>query len=408
MSHGCGPILAIVLRAAAMCGVTVTSAAWAEAECSPTRKRPAEGICAAGLSNKTASEAGFAALAPVASLATGQPTEASSQRQQPAKGLEAVESERAPGKLMTQDELLADLFKRYRSLKEQLQAHREQREATMARLSEATRELSKIMADYKSNESQVDQVLQNAKAVRSKCMRVLSMPAPRRPQLQGFPPRPNPNYYDSAYSYDQALSEWRGVCALIEQNNARLIQQYEVNVRQYQELCRQAKVNLEAADDKIAECERALQALLEARQEAERPLKTERQRLTEGMRNAEAEAHKLVQNLKATTESIRAVPARTRFQRGVIEWQGGFCTLAEIEKMHTALVREIEASRGSGVEGFGPEAERFHRASPHPKQGQADTLKALIEQARKAKAGQASGGNEVEVRASDTDEPKQR
>ncbi|MBL7133576.1 MAG: hypothetical protein ISS78_05715 [Phycisphaerae bacterium] len=294
-----------------------------------------------------------------------------------------------PGKLMTRGEVLADLFKRYQSLRAQHEAYLKQRKASNERVSDATKSLSEITAEYNQNKQAVERVLNAAKASRTVALRVLSMPPPARPRLQSMPSRPNPAYYTSVYEYNRALDDWASECARVRQYNELLMREYEASLRQYEVLCQQAAQNVRDANEKIAECERLLKALLEARQEAEQPLKTERHDLTEGTRASEVQARKLVQDLEAVTGAIREMPEKIRLEQGIIEWRGDFYSLAEVEQLHAALMKEIEASRGGAGPLAGLGLDATDSAFRHPKQNEADALKTLIEQAKAAQAGSA-------------------
>ncbi|MFO8014600.1 MAG: hypothetical protein R6X20_14985, partial [Phycisphaerae bacterium] len=291
-----------------------------------------------------------------------------------------------PGGLMTQAEVLADLFKRYQRLRTQHKAYLAQRKAANARVSDVTKSLAEITAEYRQDKQAVERVLKAAKTVRAAAARVLAMPPPRRPRLQSLPSRPNPAFYESAFAYDLALENWARDCARIRQNNELLIQEYEASLRRYEARRRQAASDLRAANAKVAECEQALADLLKARQSAQTPLKTERHDLTEGTRDADAEARKLVRNLEATTEAIRGIPEKIRLEHGVLEWQNEFYSLAEIEQIHGALLQETKAVRDGADAGTEPGTDPAARSSSRPKRAEADALKRLIEKAKAAQA----------------------
>jgi len=295
-----------------------------------------------------------------------------------------------PGGLMTQDEVLTELFKRYRSLRDQHEAYLEQRKAAKARVSDVTKSLAEITGKYRRNKQAVERVLNAAKAAKTAAARVLAMPPPRRPRLQPLPSRPNPALYESTFAYEVALDNWARECSQIKQNNELLIREYEASLRQHEVRRNQAGRNLQTANAKIAECKEALAALLKKRQNAERPLKTKRHELTEGTRDADAEARKLVRKLKATAEAIRGISETIRLEHGVVEWKNKFYSLTEIEQMYSALSKEIKADRDAVEFQIGPEDIGNH-STGHHKQEETDALKGLIEKAKAAQAGSVPG-----------------
>ena len=297
----------------------------------------------------------------------------------------------APGKLMTPGEVLGHLFKRYRRLRIQHHAYLEQRSAANARVSNMTKSLAQITTEYRRDKAAVEKVLGAARAVRGNAVRVLSMRPPPRPVLRSLPSRPNRLFYDSVFAYQLALDGWDAECARVRQLNEQLLRLYELNLQRYEDLRRQAAANLTVANAKIVECEAALKALLEGRQETERPLMTERHDLTQGTRASDAEARKLVQDLESTTDAIRGIPEETRLKHGIVEWQGDFYAVAEIQEMHDALAKEIGEVRGAAGLGDGVEDDASVYVPRHPKQEQADDLKALFDKVKAAQVRPSPG-----------------
>ncbi len=232
------------------------------------------------------------------------------------------------------------------------------------RIAEITKAAAKMLAEWRTRKQPVERELAQAEAKRRLAQRVLSMRPPAKPNLVQNSGR-------------WGFGGW-GRDSSVEEDNRRRRQQYEREMKRYNELREQAKEAFIEADATIDKCRKQLDELRTEFKDGQKSLLAERTKLTTESRRAGSRTAALVNRLRVFSDVLRAVPETFRLKHGIAQWQGAFYQVTELEELHASLVAEIQAARQAAEARLAGEGTSLPKTWRHAKQAQADALKALI------------------------------
>jgi predicted nucleic acid-binding Zn-ribbon protein len=215
-------------------------------------------------------------------------------------------------------------------------------------------------------------------------------PAPVKPRLQQVPQQPrnfaanmHSQYSNSSSNqYDQMQQDWQRQADLINQANAAVTKRYQ----QDQAAWKKAKDDAEKELPKIDQAIKDIQGKISQNAVA---LTTKQAPLMEKIKAANEEAQTIARRIEAVqtrirgmAEALKAAPETLRFKHGIIDWEGAFWPLADLEKQLSQTQAEIERicqqMKAEATAAGRPLADNWR----HPQQDRMDALGALIARAK--------------------------
>ena len=269
--------------------------------------------------------------------------------------------------------------------------------ATEARQKSA--ELQGQMANLKNDTQTLERPskidIAKARKRQQELKKILDTKPPAKPQLLNLPPQPKQggivrngggsgssgnygNNNNNVDPYQQMLQQWQQQCQIITQANTQLTQKYTTEataLKKQQDDANKEMPKLEKTnsdgDAKVQQLEQDLETKLT-------PMLDKVKAANEDVAAADRETSGYTARLKAIADALRASPETLRFKHGIVEWEGRFAPLAELQKYLTDTQAEIERVRAQ----MKAEADAAGRPFPsdwrHPQQDRLDALKALI------------------------------
>jgi predicted nucleic acid-binding Zn-ribbon protein len=217
-------------------------------------------------------------------------------------------------------------------------------------------------------------------------------PAPLKPRLQQLPQQPR-NYAANMHSqysnsssnqYDMMMQDWQRQADLINRSNTAATQKYQ----QEQAAWKKAK---DTADKELPNVDQAVKDLQGKIDQNSAALATRQAPLLEKIKVANDDAQAIARKgtvietrLKAIVDALKASPESLRFKHRIVEWEGIFSSLADLEKQLAETQAEIDRvtqqMKAEAKAAGRPLADNWR----HPQQDSMDALKALLARARTA------------------------
>ena len=283
-----------------------------------------------------------------------------------------------------------DLSKDCQAARDQLTGLNSQVDAMRGPLAKLQYQLRKIKTQSELEERPIRADLAQAKAKQREYQKALNAKAPTPPQLTPMPPQPPQppqiNYGYHIVGKETPIEEWRRKSAAIKAKNDQLMQKYQQELEQHKNTQNEAKQGLPAVLAKIKQDEDQLQKIADDCQAKEAPILENHKGLADEMAALVRQTTVLESRVKAMEAAIGAAPESVRFKHDLIEWEGVFYPLADLEKLYTETQAEIVRVNQQ----MKAEAEAAGRPLPanwrHPQQDRMDALKVLVDRAKKGQA----------------------
>jgi DNA repair exonuclease SbcCD ATPase subunit len=218
---------------------------------------------------------------------------------------------------------------------------------------------------------------------------------PAKPRLQQIPQRPRQyaaNVHSSSSSssssssnqYQQMMDDWQQQVDIITRANTEAQKKYQTDKTAW----KKAK---DDADKELPKVDQALKDLQGKLEQNAAALVTKQAPLMEKIKAANEEAQGIVRlteavqtRIKAMADALKAAPEALRFKHGILDWEGAFWPLADLEKQLTETQAEINLvtaqMKTEAADAGRPIANNWR----HPQQDRLDALKTLITRAKAA------------------------
>ena len=280
-----------------------------------------------------------------------------------------------------------DLSKDCQAARDQLTGLNSQVDAMRGPLAKLQYQLRKIKTQSELEERPIRADLAQAKAKQREYQQALNSEPPPPPRLTPMPPQPPQiNYRYPIVGKETPIEEWRRKSAAIKAKNDQLMQKYQQELEQHKNTQNEAKQGLPAVLAKIKQDEDQLQKIADDCQAKEAPILENHKGLADEMAALVRQTTVLESRVKAMEAAIGAAPESVRFKHDLIEWEGVFYPLADLEKLYTETQAEIVRVNQQ----MKAEAEAAGRPLPanwrHPQQDRMDALKVLVDRAKKGQA----------------------
>jgi len=202
---------------------------------------------------------------------------------------------------------------------------------------------------------------------------------PPRPRLLQNPQRPRTYGGGASAQSDQAMQDWQAQMDAVTRANDAMKEKYKADYDQW----KKAK---DTADKELPKIDQALKDLQAKIDQNNAALITKQAPLLEKIKAANEEARGMARKIEALQTRIKgmadallAAPETLRFKHGILEWEGVFWRVADLEKLLADTQAEIDrVTRQMKAEGKAPEGWR------HPQQDRMDALGKAIARAKAA------------------------
>jgi hypothetical protein len=248
------------------------------------------------------------------------------------------------------------------------------------RLTELTKALAQILADWRKEKQPVDAEKTEALGNRELAGRLLATRPPPPPKLLYPPARQEGGggqiYSDGSFSFGIRNND--DTIRRIEQENEKRQEVYQSLLAQYNENQRRGAALLAQSTGKINECDKKLKACALARAARERPLLEERVKVNERLRSIPTAVGSKMGQASGMAAALRASPLSLRNSKGIVEWKTQFYLLADLERMYKEVKGEIDDARGEAEAKALLNGKELPKDWRHPKSEEAESLNQSI------------------------------
>jgi DNA repair exonuclease SbcCD ATPase subunit len=165
-----------------------------------------------------------------------------------------------------------------------------------------------------------------------------------------------------------------------------LAQKYKQEMDAYRKAQDEAKKEMPKIQATITQDETQLKKIADDLETKQAPITDKFKTTSDEMGALLRQANTLAAKIQNMEAAMRAAPDDLRFAHGIVEWEGVFYPLADLEKLYTETQAEIVRVNQQ----MKAEADAAGRPLPanwrHPQQDRMDTLKALLDHAKKGHA----------------------
>jgi len=292
---------------------------------------------------------------------------------------------------------IATIFKDYQAACVQLKDLTDRAEAARLRPTKVSDELNRARVESAAEEKPIRQEIYKARSIQIKNAKVLAEPPPQKPVPKPIPPEPtgaagawthNENNWN--INPAQIHAAWERRSNAIQKENQAAEDAYNKALAEYKQKHDEAQKQRDEATATIKECGEKLATIA-----AE--LKAKQQEIQAGAATAAQDAQQLDQETAALkpkhdamAATLHAAPEDLRLKHGILEWQGAYYSPDEIQK----LIADLDADAAKAKEKAKADAALAGTTLPlnwrSARQGDIDSLKALLNKAKAAAPGAAS------------------
>jgi len=254
-----------------------------------------------------------------------------------------------------------------RKARKAMQAEVQRSGDTENRVSTITKTLAELEGKYDADCVPVKRRLAQALAKRSEAARTLAQPPPAKPrtiaQMRG----------SRGGKKNQKKNRARN-----QRENKRRQEQYQAALKRYKERREKAQKALGQAEADAKGAARQLEKLHAGLKAKQKPLLTERTRITQEARSTSGRVGAHRSTLLKVAAVLAAVPESVRLRFGVVEWRNQFYSVADLKHLHASIVDEIQTGRKDAARTLTAKGQSLPKTWTHPRQKEADALRALI------------------------------
>lgn len=387
-------VLTVVLAVVCACGVTaapVPPGVPGVPDIGPPTAAPIGNTPAPTPATPPAVAPTAAEVAPVAPATSITPPAAPTAPASAAAPLLSAEEHYAKGEVLFAKAwvLIDDLFKDYLAARAELQSLEAEAKTGRDGIAAIQSQMGLIKNETFQAEQPVRKDMSKQMTKRRELAKDAEAPQPQQPRYQQVPLKPR-QYAATVRSssttgtdpYQQLMDDWQRKADAITRANDALKKRYQQDLAEW-------KKTKDAADKELPNVDQAIKGLQGKLDQSAAALTTKQAPLLEKVKLANEEAQALARKIEAVqtrlrglTDALKAAPETLRFKHGILEWEGAFWPLADLEKQ----LNETQAEIDRVCVQMKAEEKAAGRPLPdnwrHPQQDRMDALKALITRAK--------------------------
>jgi hypothetical protein len=279
---------------------------------------------------------------------------------------------------------LPDLVAQSRAVRAENDAAGAKVKAAMARMVEISHALEQARDDYHKAQDDIGVDLGKNQTKMQKAQAHLAMPLPTKPSILPEPAEPMRSDYKDNTSYTAAHNVWLTEKERTQNDNLHHQDIYDKEMERYTDMQQRGKTALAEATVAIEDCKKRMEDARFVRKGKEKVLTDELAKLTADQAAAVKVSADLATKLKTMAEAIRTSPEAVRTSKGIVDWNGQFYTLADLQATLDKMTAEVAEARKQAEERAAKVGGTLPLEWRHPRQDDIEALRAVIE---KAKAG---------------------
>jgi DNA repair exonuclease SbcCD ATPase subunit len=280
------------------------------------------------------------------------------------------------------------LFKDYQAARAEVPDLNSQVDAKRVRMAELQRQLNEMKNQSTVQERPIRIEIPKAKAKQREYQKILNAKAPTPPQLLSMPPQPAQTNYTNRLGGGNTTDpqdEWRRRCDAIRAQNEQLMQKFKQEQDAYKKAQDEAKKEMPKVLATIKQGEDQLKKFAADLEAQQAPHATAFKDVSGKLGALLRQITALETRIQDMAAAMRTAPETVRSARGIVEWEGVFYPLADLQKLYTETQTEIDRVNLQ----MKAEAEAAGRPLPanwrHPQQDRMDALKALLNRVQPAR-----------------------
>jgi chromosome segregation ATPase len=286
------------------------------------------------------------------------------------------------------------LFKDYQAAKADRQAIQVKVDAARSRQADAQRQVNTAKADFDKVNQPTKAALAKNKSREKELQKLIDAKEPVKPTLKpvpAAPPRPASSYnggYGGSYNsqdmtrYNDAMQEIYN----IQKENTAAMQKYQQDLAAYKKSVADSKKEMVTVSTAVKQGEADMAKADDAFKSQQAPLLDKLKTATDAVTAVNNEASVADDRIKLIASALHEAPEKLRFKYGILEWQGSFSTLADLEKLFTTTQSEIDRVTAQMKKEAEDAGQTFPADWRHPQQESMDALKDLLAKAKAAQA----------------------
>lgn len=291
------------------------------------------------------------------------------------------------------------LFRNYLDARGLLQGAADKVTAAREKQQDVQRRITQLKSDAAAAERPTRVEFGKARNKQREYNKALDAKPPQRPTHLQTPPQPrqpassssrgSSSYsgtgtgYDDQYDrYQQQLRVWQAQADAINRQNAEADKEYQQKMRDYKKAQDEAKKELPKVETAIKNCEAKLGQFASDLQTKQAPIIEEAKATNDDISTLQMQTQMAEKRVKNIADTMRGAPDSVRYQHGIVEWEGTFYTLAELDKLYTDTQAEINRLREQLKEETIKAGQPFPPGWRHPQQDRMDSLKAVLDKAK--------------------------
>jgi len=274
---------------------------------------------------------------------------------------------------------ISDLFDEYTQGRREGQIIIDKGRAIIGRLQELRKQVLDARAAEEAKERSTREEYNRARMRQSECKRILASVMPLEPKPSPVPAEPEASAFPDTDAFNKAHKDWEQKRAAADRDFRRRQEQYEKDVQRIRQNQAQAVKDAKAADEAVAKAEAAFQAMQTQFQTAQEPLLRQHAATSQEAQTIGRQANTLLNRMTVMGNIFRKAPEGLRLQYGILEWDGLFRPLSDIQAMYQNLKNEIEQARQKAKADASAQSHSLAVDWHHPREKDLETLRLMIE-----------------------------
>jgi len=280
---------------------------------------------------------------------------------------------------------LAEVFQNHRQVHVEMEKLVAEGKKLQSTLNDLNRQISTLRGENDNSKRPIRAEMTKVVADRRKAEAASRARPPTKPRYEREPSQPR-RTQSSSDSSRNTRDDWRQEVRRIQKKNAALKQEYSERLAEYQKAKAEASSVIQATQAKVAEYQQQLAALDKQFEDAQAPVLAKRLQVNDAIRSLGRQARVLLVRAQAMEQAMREAPESVLFQNRIVEWDGKFYLLDELQALYATTQGEIDRVRDQLREDARLAGRTFPDDWRHPQQDKMDALKTRIERAEKETA----------------------
>ena len=314
----------------------------------------------------------------------------------PARGqaTDVIDSIEAEQEHLTKGELLygskwvhiSDLFDEYSAGRKEGQIIIDKGRAVIARLQELQKQVLEARAAEETKERATREELNRARLRLAECKRILTYALPAEPKPTPLPAEPEASAFADTDAFNKAHKDWDQKRAAGERDLRRRQEQYERDVQRTHQNQAQAEKDSKIAEETAAKSEKALKTMQDEFQATQDPVLRQHAAVAQEAQTIGRQANILLNRMTIMGNILRKAPEGLRLQYGILEWDGLFRPLSDVQEIYKNLKAEVEQARQKAKADASAQSHSLAADWHHPKEKDLETLRVMIDHCQDVQA----------------------